>query len=128
MRTITVLIILFFSSNFQLRAQETEKKDKNLAPSSIYFTTIEIEYANFYTEFRNQLDSFNFQFLKFNEDRLEANLPNPLYFKAFTQKPTKYYLDTYKKVYDLKGQRATFFNIEKLYEVPSHYSNYKRNK
>ncbi len=128
MRTIITLLILLFSATFNLKAQEDKNEVEKSAPKSIYFSTIENESTMFYAAFRKQMDSFKFKFLKFDEDRLAANLSNPLYFSAFKIKPTKYYLDTYKKMYDLRGQHAAFFNVEKLYEIPPQYNKSKRNK
>lgn len=117
MRTINTffILILFFCST--VNAQDKKYDKTKPLSESIYFSSFEDASAAFFDEFRRYLGAFNFKFLRFNEARLEANLTNTLYLDSFTTKPTKYYLDTYKKLYNLKGQRQTFLKIEKLYEA-----------
>lgn len=118
MRTICLLFVFIVVSCCKITAQEAAGKTAKILPQSIYFTASENSYTEFYSELQKQVSSLQFKFLKFDTDRLNSNLSNTLYFDAFTAKPSRYYMDTYKKLYDLKGQEASFFNIEKLYELP----------
>lgn len=116
MRTISTFFILLWIFTLPTKAQVIISEEIKSVPESIYATSFEDECAAFYDEFRKYIGTFDFRFLRFDEHRLEANLTNTLYLDSFTIKPSKYYLDTYKKLYNLKGQRQTFFNIEKLYQ------------
>ena len=117
MRTITTFFMLFVFFCSTMNAQEIKSDKTEQVSASIYFSSFEDASAAFFDEFRRYIGDFDFQFLRFNEARLEANLTNTLYLDSFTTKPTKFYLDTYKKLYNLKGQRQTFLKIEKLYEA-----------
>ena len=116
MRSIHTFFMLFLILCSTLNAQEIKIDEKKPISESIYFSSFEDEFASFYDEFRKYIGRFDFRFLRFHEARLEANLTNTLYLDSFTIKPSKYYLDTYKKLYNLKGQKQTFLKIEKLYE------------
>ena len=117
MRIFSTFLILFLICCSTINAQAIKRDEKKSVSESIYFSSFEDEFSTFYEEFRKYLGTFDFKFLRFNEARLEANLTNTLYLDSFTTKPTKFYLDTYKKLYNLKGQRQTFLKIEKLYEA-----------
>lgn len=121
------LVFLLVATVSSAYAQE-QKTKTDVVPNSIYYSSFESELSSFYSEFRKNLGSFDYKFLLFDEERLEVNLSNTLYFSSFSRKPTKYYVDTYKKLYDLKGQNSTFFKVEQLYEVPPQFTGYKRNK
>lgn len=126
MRILSFIFIFFIA--FNTNAQEEREQTLNNLPNSIYFSSFEKEFSPIKFAFYNthQLDSY--QFIKFDKARMVENLSNSIYFNDIGRKPSKYYLDTYKKVYDLKGQQAAFLKIESLYEVPPQYQNTKRNK
>lgn len=118
MRTFIFIVLSLLAFNLDVKAQKKRDTTFTHIPNSIYFSSFEQKYAETQVSSKKLELPFNFKFLQFDEDRIASNLSNSLYFGAFGKKPSKYYLDTYKKLYDLKGQRAAFFNIEKLYEVP----------
>lgn len=121
MYKLSLLLFALLFISLSVNAQEKSAQKKLMVPSSIYYSSFEKVYGKL--DFNELINSakWDYKFLWFDEPRLEANLSNTLSFRSFSTKPTKYYLDTYKKLYNLKGQTQTFLKIEQLYEVPPQY-------
>lgn len=123
----TLLIVLFLlcAEGF---GQQLSKNDTTTIPKSIYFSVLENQQLTSSFILNKAFKNDTYRFLKLDEDRIASGLSNPLYFGAFNTKASHYYLDTYKKLYDLKGQTSTFFNLEKLYEEIPQRTDSEHNK